>query len=185
MNIRTKINLNFFSTFWHLNQIDGTSPSRDGGVGTNTEEIEECQNEWDWSRMMIPLSTSFMVWGHDSAPISHSEDHAEATHTESDSTSLNLYCTLLCLFVFTLINLVVVDPLHMLPALNIWAHWITGSGDVKQFPVCPTTEEKITHTAKAASFASFPPALSLLLLSYKESLLRPACSSDSPRELEL
>lgn len=106
------------------------------------------------------LSTSFMVWGNDSA-----------THNESDSTAvehttnLYLYWTLLCLFDFPQINLVLVDPLHMLPALNSWAHRITGSSNVKQFPVCPTTEEKITHTAKTASLASFPPALSLLLLS--------------------
>lgn len=140
-------------------------------------------SEW-MSRMTIPLSTSFMVWGNDS----HLPQWRSCwghTHTDNDSTSLHLCWTPLCLFDFTLINLVVVNPLHMLPALNSWAHWITGIGHVKQFPVCPTTEEKITHTAKTASLASFPAALSLLLLSYKESLLRPVCSSDSPRELEL
>lgn len=106
-------------------------------------------------------------------------------HTPSDRQGEYLQEVLLCLFVSTPINPPLVAPCHMLPTLNSWACWITGSSGSEQFPVCPATEEKITHTSYSASLSSFPPALSLPPLSYEESLVRPACSSDSPRQHEL
>ena len=57
------------------------------------------------------------------------------------------------------------------------SRWITGSGGVEQFPVRPTTEEKITHIGYSAS--PFPSAPLL------QGIPSEARSLDSPGEFEL
>lgn len=98
-------------------------------------------------------------------------------HTHSDRNSLYLYEARLCLSVPTPINPPPKSSSpHAAPCEQL-SHWFTGSDGLEKFPVCPTTEEKNTHTGYSAS------ASITLPLFYWESHLRAACSTHSLKEL--
>ena len=116
-------------------------------------------------RMMTPLSTSFVVRSCDSAPTSHMEDHPQATHTHTHTHTHTLRVTenpvpvrgstvFICFH--TNKPRSGSSPPHAGHSEQL-SRWITGRGGVEQFPVQPTTEEKITHIGYSASpFPSAP-----------------------------
>lgn len=133
--------------------------------------------------MTTPLTTSFVVRGRDSAPTSHMEDHPPATHTLRVTENL-LPVQGSPVFICFHTN----KPCsgnssphaarsEQLSPLDYWQQWCGAISSLSH-------HRGKDHSDRPLSI-NFPSALSSLLPFYRESLLRPACLPDSPRELEL
>lgn len=104
------------------------------------------------------------------------EDHPQATHTQWQKFPVPVRGSPVFVCSHTYKPASESSSPHAAPCEQL-SHWFTGSDGLEKFPVCPTTEEKNTHTGYSAS------ASITLPLFYWESHLRAACSTHSLKEL--
>lgn len=166
--------LSFYKTFiliFAKNNSKCIKRKKKNGRQGKWESGRKSEREW-W----LPSPHPLRLGGRDFAPTSHMEDHPQATHAQWQKFPVPVRGSPVFVCSHTYKPASESSSPHAAPCEQL-SHWFTGSNGLEKFPVCPTTEEKNTHTGYSAS------ASITLPLFYWESHLRAACSSDSLKEL--